>query len=102
MNTRERIFSEVITLKVSPEEKEKIKNFLCKKKKDKLGEKLREFILQAIDEKNPLIEYSIAENEGIINITFSNGKENDTLYFNSLEDVLKLVKVLGAKKKEGE
>ncbi len=107
MNVREPIFTEVITFKVSPEEKEKIKAFLCKKKKDQLSNKLREFILQAIDNiekrnSDPSdLEYTTTHEEGITAVyLYLNGELlNNPCGFTSEEAAAEYIKSIGARKR---
>lgn len=100
MNVKEKVFSTNIVFRCKPEEKERIKAFLCKKKKDKLGEKLREYILSKLSEE-PVYEYSIRQKGDKMELTvWENGNEWDGLIYDNIDEAMKYVRSIGAIKKK--
>lgn len=101
MNVKEKVFSTNIVFRCKPEEKERIKAFLCKKKKDKLGEKLREYILSKLSEE-PVYEYSISQNrDNKMEVTiWENGNEWDGLIYDNIDEAMKYVRSIGAIKRK--
>jgi len=107
MNIKEKVFSTNIVFRCKPEEKERIVKFLCKKKKDKLGEKLRQFILDAIDEKEqgekqvPDLEYILTHDEGITGVYLYSGDQMvGNEFYESEEDAIKYIKSMGARERK--
>ncbi len=101
MNINKKIYTEFIGLRVTKEEKDLFLKRLCKRKKDKLSVKLREYILSKVSEE-PIYEYSIRQNkDNKMEVTvWENGQERDGLLYDNINEAMKYVRSIGAVKKK--
>lgn len=100
MNINKKIYTEFIGLRVTKEEKDLFLKRLCKRKEDKLSVKLREYILSKLSEE-PVYEYVIRQNrENKMEVTiWENGQERDSLLYDTIEQAMKYVRSMDARKR---
>lgn len=101
MNIREKVYGEYIGLRLTKEEYDLIVKKLCRRKEDKLSQKLREYILSKLSEE-PVIEYSIRQDKDnkMEVFTWENGQERDSLIYDTIELARKYVKSIDAIKRK--
>ena len=101
MNIREKVYGEYIGLRLTKEEYDLIVKKLCRRKEDKLSQKLREYILSKLSEE-PVIEYSIRQDKDnkMEVFTWENGQERDSLIYDTIELARKYVKSIDAVKRK--
>jgi len=99
VNIRKKVYGEYIGLRLTKEEYDLIVKKLCRRKEDKLSQKLREYIFTKLSEE-PVREYSIKQNEGLTGvILYENGQEVDKLFFDNIDEAMKRIRAIGAIKK---
>jgi len=100
VNIKEKVYSEYIGLRITAEEKDLLLKKLCRRKEDKLSQKLREYIFTKLSEE-PVKEYSIKQNEGLTGvILYENGQEVDKLFFDNIDEAMKRIRAIGAVKRK--
>lgn len=102
INIRGKTYTECITLKVSPEEKDFLTDKLCQKKTDKLSRKVREYLIKSLKgEFDPVYEYSIKQtNDKKMAVTvWENGQERDGLLYDNIDEAMRYVRSIDAKKR---
>ncbi len=99
MNIKDKVYTEYIGLRVTKEEYDLLFKTLCRKKKDKLSVKLREYIFSKIKEE-PVIEYKITQDEGITGVVlYEKGEIKDNLFFDNIGSAMAHIKTVGAIKR---
>lgn len=99
MNIKDKVYTEYIGLRVTKEEYDLLFKTLCRKKKDKLSVKLREYIFSSIKEE-PVIEYKITQDEGITGVVlYEGGEVKDNLFFDNIGDAMGYVRSVNAVKR---
>jgi len=101
VNIRKKVYGEYIGLRLTKEEYDLIVKKLCRRKEDKLSQKLREYILSKLSEE-PVIEYSIRQDKDnkMEVFTWENGQERDSLIYDTIELARKYVKSIDAIKRK--
>ena len=100
MNIKKKNYTNYIGLRLTKEEYDLLLSTLCRKKGDKLSQKLRDYLFTKIKEE-PVIEYTISQNAELMAVTlYQKDIIIDTLFFDNIGSAMSHIKSINAVKKE--
>jgi len=99
MNTRDKQFTQVISIRLNREEYDLILKKFKKGKDDKISVNLKSYIFKKM--KEDAIEYSIKQKGEYMTVTlYREGQEDELLHYENIDEAMKYVRSIDAKKRK--